>query len=95
MQAERIPAEDWPDDGLPAGQFLWLDDRDKGHRTIVYGCPCGCGTTHGLPVAAGGQRPGRWGWDGNEDRPTVTPSIQIVGGCRWHGWLRGGQWVTA
>lgn len=30
-----------------------------------------------------------WGWDGNEDKPTLTPSIQTIG--HWHGFLRAGR----
>lgn len=29
-----------------------------------------------------------WGWDGNEDKPTLTPSIHAVG--HWHGFLTAG-----
>ena len=31
-------------------------------------------------------------WDGNEDKPTITPSIHAVG-C-WHGWCRNGRLVS-
>jgi len=37
-------------------------------------------------------RSGEWTWDGNEEQPTVTPSIHAVG--RWHGWLRAGRLVS-
>lgn len=33
-----------------------------------------------------------WQWDGNVDRPTLTPSIDCTG-C-FHGYLRNGQFVT-
>jgi hypothetical protein len=39
-----------------------------------------------------GADPGRervWGWDGNEDAPTLTPSIHFPG--HWHGYLRQGR----
>jgi len=29
-----------------------------------------------------------WGWDGNEDKPTLTPSILDPG--HWHGYLTAG-----
>lgn len=35
----------------------------------------------------GGERV--WGWDGNEEAPTLTPSIHALG--EWHGWLRSGK----
>ena len=30
-----------------------------------------------------------WGWDGNEEKPTLTPSIHAPG--EWHGYLRNGR----
>lgn len=30
-----------------------------------------------------------WGWDGNEEQPTLEPSINCVD--RWHGFLRAGR----
>lgn len=36
---------------------------------------------------AGGDRV--WGWDGNEERPTITPSIWHKG--VWHGHLQNGR----
>ena len=35
----------------------------------------------------GGERV--WGWDGNEDQPTLSPSIHTPG-C-WHGYMRKGR----
>jgi len=39
-----------------------------------------------------------WGWDGNRERPTLTPSINCIaekdgkptGGCGWHGFITAG-----
>lgn len=36
--------------------------------------------------------PGVWTWDGNEERPTLTPSIHAIG--RWHGYLTAGRLVS-
>lgn len=30
-----------------------------------------------------------WGWDGDEEKPTITPSIHAPG--EWHGFLRAGR----
>ena len=30
-----------------------------------------------------------WGWDGNEERPTIQPSILCTG--HWHGYLEAGR----
>lgn len=43
-----------------------------------------------IGVKRGGHdTPKVWGWDGNEERPTLTPSIHAIG--RWHGYLRAGR----
>ena len=67
---------------------------------LAYKCPCGCGYEGHLPfhphVKNGGAA---WQCDGNEESPTLTPSIHHVqdlskGGDKthWHGWLRDGVW---
>jgi hypothetical protein len=30
-----------------------------------------------------------WAWDGNEEKPTLTPSVNSIG--NWHGWIRAGR----
>ena len=30
-----------------------------------------------------------WGWDGNQEKPTLTPSIHAPG--QWHGYLKAGR----
>lgn len=37
--------------------------------------------------------PGRWKWDGDEDKPDITPSIHHVG--VWHGFVRAGPLAEA
>jgi hypothetical protein len=35
-----------------------------------------------------------WDWDGNEEAPTLTPSINCNGGpssCGWHGFIQQGK----
>ena len=34
-----------------------------------------------------------WSWDGNEDQPTLSPSLHAVG--EWHGWVRQGVLTEA
>jgi len=67
------------------------------YRSMLFRCP-ECGSQHGVPLAPHGN-PG-WHWDGNVERPTLTPSIQILGhgkpgteNCRWHGYLTAGVWI--
>jgi hypothetical protein len=56
---------------------------------LNFVCPCGCGEVLGV-----GFKPGSWTFDGNLDAPTVTPSIQHLDGCRWHGFLTAGEFKT-
>ena len=70
-----------------AGAICYMNDPVEG---IALKCPC-CARETYIPL----QEPGPvWKWDGNKEKPTLSPSIQFVGGCRWHGWLRGGEFVN-
>ena len=95
----------WPDD-VPIGTFEIRVAGVQGYPGasggILFVCPHGhrCGVLVGPQFVA---RPAPdalciWGWDGNLDRPTLTPSINCIaekdgqptGGCGWHGWIRDG-----
>lgn len=64
-----------------------------------YVCPCGCGSVGGLRVYRAGtpapqpKEEPTWGWNGDEQRPTLAPSINHVD--HWHGYLRDGMFVNA
>lgn len=69
---------------------------------IVFNCPCGCGDRVYIgfsnPISGGGRVGGAaptWQRTGDtfEDM-TLSPSIQRMGGCRWHGWIRNGDAVS-
>lgn len=55
-----------------------------------------------IPIRTGAKHDGAWQWDGNEDRPTLSPSVDT--GYRhpnsgqqvslWHGWIRAGRMVS-
>ncbi|MEG4641420.1 DUF6527 family protein [Paracoccus sp. APAP_BH8] len=70
----------------------WMNGEVAG---ITFICPCGCGEESYLPVNGSG-RPGHsWDWDRELEYPTLSPSIHNTGmPCRWHGWLRRGEWVA-
>lgn len=103
----RDDRDEWPADE-PIGSFdIDVNEHGiqgypgaKGHMLFV--CPNGhrCGVLVG-PAAV--TRPSEdkacvWGWDGNIDRPTITPSINCIaekdgkptGGCGWHGFITAG-----
>ena len=84
---EDIFAED-----VPAGAFAF--DRTVA-QSIVYSCPCGCGQTVALPIRGESDTTNRraWGWNGDTVKPTLTPSIKRMDGCRWHGHLQNGVWT--
>ncbi len=75
-------------DAAPGSFFV--SDSGSGLRDR---CPCGCGTVGFLPFT-GSVPPGAttWHWDGNRERPTLTPSVRRITGCRWHGHLVAGVW---
>lgn len=71
---------------------------------ITFDCPCGCDRGVFIPFANpldGGApwdpdepRRARWQRTGDTfDALTLTPSIQRLDGCRWHGWLQDGRLV--
>jgi hypothetical protein len=41
------------------------------------------------PVIAGNEAHPSWEWDGNEEKPTFSPSVHLRG--RGHGWFRAGR----
>jgi Family of unknown function (DUF6527) len=86
------------DDVDHVGEFAWGEER--GVRYIMLALPRPKADApddyimNYLPVALGANAPGKcWGWDGNEDAPTLTPSIHCIG--HWHGWARGGMLIEA
>lgn len=49
--------------------------RQPAAGCLAFWCP-GCGISHTIQHGAG---PGpRWGWNGNVDRPTFTPSVLVT-----------------
>jgi hypothetical protein len=61
--------------------------RDGKAFLIVEGCPrqkCCIPLTTGPAVHSGDMK--RWHWDGNVEKPTITPSVNCngQGGCGWH-----------
>lgn len=81
-------------EGQSAGavEFREIDGVVRG---LACRCPCGCGEELWLPVRAKGtartERP-EWEFNGNRERPVLTPSVFNTGlPCRWHGYLGGMQ----
>ena len=77
-----------------AGDFYW-DLRD-GKRELLIAIPwphsdrtLWCPWPIKPASTPGGQS---WEWDGNEDAPTLNPSLNWVG--VWHGYMRSGELET-
>ncbi len=93
VKAVRVSAF-FDSDQIPGSFDLTGRANHKGIHGLIYACPCGCGEIGSLHFAVGddAQSPS-WKWDGNEDAPTLTPSIRRLDGCKWHGFLTKGQWI--
>lgn len=84
---------------VPAGAFEYFDFHGP-NGGILFGCPCGCGEMK--TVSFRSERRPVWQWDGNRERPTLTPSINILQfddagaqvGEHWHGFLTAGEFKS-
>jgi hypothetical protein len=100
----RDTRDEWPDDE-PVGSFDITLGSVEGYENsahMMFVCPNGkrCALLIG-PKFVQRTTPERlcvWQWDGNLDRPTITPSINCIaekdgkptGGCGWHGFITSG-----
>lgn len=78
------------------GDFQITKDEANGQRWFWFKCPGPCGTVAAIalrPVVNPQFGQQSWEFDGNEEAPTLSPSLNHVG-C-WHGWLRGGLFSLA
>jgi hypothetical protein len=79
------------------GAAQWARRDDGRIRALTYVCPCGCKDWRQIPVTPGSET--GWAWNGDEETPTLTPSIlhtlsEGSGNCGWHGYLTAGFWQT-
>jgi len=68
----------------PPGMARWCDDFTR----LEFMCPCGNDHLAGVRFQPAFQQ--GWKWDGDKEKPTVTPSI-LINPCGWHGYLTKGQ----
>jgi hypothetical protein len=110
----RDPRDEWPDEDPNTPGTQWTPGKFDIELTTVEGYPgatarmsfvCPSGRHCSLllapqPIArAEGRTLYVWGWDGNIDCPTLTPSINCIaqkdgkptGGCGWHGFINAGR----
>lgn len=76
---------------LAPGSAQWCVAYSEPDKIVdlMFVCPCGCGSIGHCAVEKHGNHP-MWTWDGNKEKPTLSPSIQRTHGCKWHGFLRAG-----
>ena len=107
-ELRRDDRDVWPDD-VQVGTFQIEDGGVQGYpgatAHILFVCPKGqrcavlLGPTH-VPRPA----PDAlcvWAWNGDKDRPSITPSIDCVAvkdgeptaGCGWHGYITDGRFA--
>ena len=76
---------------LNPGDFCWGENKD-GLRMLFIVLP-GFEHPDAIPCVIGSPGGNRvWGWDGNEETPTLQPSIHVIG--FWHGYLTAGRLVS-
>jgi len=71
------------------GEFCFSDDEPP--TMLTFCCPCGCGDVGGIGLPGNKHGP-EWTWNGDKEKPTCTPSVRFIGGCKWHGFLTNGIW---
>lgn len=84
VRVDRLPE-------APGEYKIVLDDAGRPGR-ILFACPCGCGSHPGARFKP--SDPNGWDFAGTVDKPTITPSILVIGGCAWHGYLTDGIFTT-
>lgn len=76
------------------GHFGWKMRDGKRILLVVIPCP---GRDNGIwsewSIDHRNHCGAQWSWNGNEDKPTLSPSLHAVG--VWHGWVRDGQLIEA
>jgi Family of unknown function (DUF6527) len=85
-------------DDAPCGTFCWQIVGDPGATYRVLHSKAPGGTFSSLAVSPAPADAQPWNWDGNEDNPTLTPSVYhnrgFGGQAEWHGHFTAGRMVS-
>ena len=65
----------------PKLKIMLSEDKEKG-RCLLHWCP-GCKQAHVINVEKPNHLGAKWSWDGDVNKPTFSPSINIVGSCHY------------
>ena len=88
------------EDRQPPAKFMFMGHGANGQpKWLSFPCPGKLGKSHPETRCMISLRPQKndtgasWDWDGNRERPTITPSVN----CKdcWHGWIRNGEFLNA
>lgn len=77
------------------GQFAWVIDKN-GQRSLVVAIPSLSAMGWSITTWTIDHKnhwDAQWSWDGDEDKPTLKPSLNWVN--MWHGYVTKGQLVEA
>lgn len=82
----------WSPENRPViGDFDISDQLWPGTSFRIMYMMLPCGFVCSIPVNHGPPSGMAWGWDGSEDRPTLTPSVWHYSDPDWHGFIRAGR----
>ncbi len=78
------------------GAFEYYRSGERYPAGMIYCCPCGCGRAGTLRFRPRADPGPSWQWDGDIEKPTLTPSVHDnpQGTTHWHGWLTAGVWKS-
>ena len=83
------------EDDLPPARFMFMGQGPNGPKWFSFPCPGARGKASQnarcmVPLSPQQNSNGAsWQWNGDRERPTLTPSINCHG-C-WHGFIRDGE----
>lgn len=87
----------WFDEGetLENGVLYVVDGEDQRQQTILFNCPCGCGSVVDIPYFRADQQKElypSWAYREKDGRATLSPSVYSSGFlCKSHYFIRDNQ----
>ncbi len=78
------------------GDYAFRDVENEVEKQLYFIALCPTGDHFCIPIRKEGE-PGAakcWVWNGNRERPTITPSIFLNPPTGWHGWVTDGVMKT-
>ncbi len=79
----------------PVGHFAFSEQSADGTFDMYMVLPTdeSDGRICIIPVRLGPKQQNAWQWDGNREKPTLTPSIWHHSTPDWHGWVTRGEMI--